>query len=1791
MPSASILKLLQLGLKKPKVAATAATAATAAVQSDDADAVVLQGGRAIRALTRPIARVIGSRLEETINALPDDWTMKERGVKNALKRFANQTGTGIKDEEFDFSKLLDDTSSKRLTKKDLQLRIQSRRDVFSVTTLVGRDASNFHSGTILSDFDSFNYRVSIRRYRDAKDTLEDRRTTGHMARLDIFDELYWSRKSDITLGGNKGTISWEGQSDQLNTGSTVGFSPQEASEKLQTALKKDLALEKEILEMQNRISVLNKLNDDAYDATPTYTFKDWKASPEAAELYQLSYSVTSREDRLKAGYKPNLKDRQKDKSSNERRIKRINESINTGESKFETKFGSLLLVYGKIGKEVSTIEEILSNLNIPLKDKESKDFVALTALDMISLKDLKKQLTEIELGLEDVGALHTIVVPAEVIASKKLIKTNAIKNVTEKMKQRIIDFYHTDVVRKNIKGQFGLVPQELPLSNSVWVEKWIEQDLVDAYLDGKSFFAVPIKPGTTELVRGENVIDFYENTVVNIMERKVNQWNNEILKHNPNAVEANLFSFERFISKESEIGINFIDETGIKKFVYGMSEEDINLILAAPPKVTTDAVTFLDLLSSKGIKDVINMFDEKRVADRVTAILDDGTITNFEHAFYEAKRQEVIDGLQRVGPRQAREALEESFGPNGVNLIQKKSHELGMIYLPEKSIVKSKVLRSIGEQDKRLDQKATVEYITNASIPELKSMMNSIKDIDFENLYSRSSRFSVKLDDDFFKPRDINEVLGRIELAIGESQFAFWDKAKLNKLGEGRIRSELLNILNDLPSLAVEKISTVTGIKLKSLVSGTEVEVLPTWMNRISNYAVIPVVGVQVEDFYDPKSIIDSPNTKVSTSGVSERSDQQAINRSKIRDNNRLRAEISQSLKDPGVTNRNIVDFLVNNRGRDRDEITGMVNAVVEEKVMNLLKRGMTPNQIFDSMIKKGYEPEDIVGYLPSESFLEDVLDFTLNNLEMTKSMVSVINDLVVGLTITSKDEDKKASQIIAIADAANTTVTMILNDFSIPLTAKATIEAKKQSNALTAIIIKGLQDKGIDFTVDEYGQILLPDSNGQYLPFTVNFYDIALAHRDEAIGALGVGIIGFKQGAKIPGPPIVKAIGAAVGAGVGSMFGTAFGRGTDIVRNRLWLKQELDGKFIFDQMVQTGAADGIVSLILAGILKTGGGTWKLVKWAFDKVAKGNLDGGYRALMEFTHMTPELADIQVEKWRTLNPNVALSSNRKIRHFEVLSRTHPLAYRIAQPAMQLNSQASINMSREVNKRQLDMINTISSKTNPQYGSVLSEALPQYIKRVQDIYDGTKNYAIELFKKSKYRFDYNKLVIEPTLRKAIDGIDNPQIVDQLQALFQRIKTIGGKKLEAKDGTKFDLPNPRRTFSDLLELRELIVKFSRKRNITGTKDIAKIDSIIANIDKEISKAVRDKNGPMEEGSKWLTAWKDSKQAMENMVSIKSNILYKAIIRDGTSDKAIMNALVKASQSLDGTYREVLQALPKNLHAPTEAALLRELIDRATIKSIGGSEGLQAIDFVALEIQLRHIPFGTKENQMFKQAIGEMSRVFKNDPHLLAASGTVRGDAFATFLTTDPEARIKYAFMTKVFNYVTRLLPGESGRKAAMLIKLGQVLRKPHDSTLVESIMKALPPDPVLQNQLRAQLAQIADYNAKSVFPRVKVFGTSKVGHISTPTHGPLGFGKYFYMTRGKARATSKTSKGSKLHTEDILEDHIADEAVIRRTLGLSEDAIIKPEMIKNSKRLREMLEGQAYNGIIFKDTIIIF
>lgn len=1364
----------------------------------------------------------------------------------------------------------------------------------------------------------------------------------------------------------------------------------------------------------------------------------------------------------------------------------------------------------------------------------------------------------------------------------------------------------------------GIFNPTTPFTDNDWLTKAVEDELVDAELDGLKFIAVPLEVGSDDLVRGGGsayidrntgkevpswgVQKWYETQVRDTLKKQVKTLNNGIKKRNSDAGPDQLFSYE-------EVKIN---------------RKGTKLILVTEERKSIDVLTLIDNMSSEDRQFFIssNSLDDNAlfIAEELVR---SGDVPNMEHAKVLANEQAIMVYFKALNSEQINKLVKETFGTTDKYTTKFSSHTLGKINLPVDKTPAILESRKGTAFIPTLERQSIVNYVSNSTVDELKIILSNIPEL-VDPLSSNSTR-TIK---NFWEPRAIEEVAGRQELRPGESATTFWDNAKLNDVGITRRKRTIMDLIEDLPPSEAERLSRVTGIKRLNAVPELS-KVLPGWMDEMRLYG-------------------GAPATAAITSSLQEKSDfpvdVAAIKTDvQVAQDTKLRATVSKLLSNPDnqLTDENVLDFMVNTLGKDKVESKSVITNVMTTKIKGLLDQDIPANEIFDVLISKGYKAESLQNYFPSNEGLEDYYDDNLINFDVATSMVRNVLETITGVPL-SEDSDT-VEKLITRIDAANRTQLMTAVELGIPLTREMTIAAKNQSNALQIEIINELKEKGLPFQMSDDGEVMVQDSNGNYRDLDLSLLDMIIARRDETLGAFAGGYAGFKLGGKVPGPWPAKAAGAFVGTLVGSAGLTSVGRGTDILRNRIYNRQQIEGKFIQDEMIRTGAADGILTLMTAGVIKTGGTSWKLAKWAYDKVIAGNLNGGHRALLEYLHMTPEQAAKQVDAWARINPEGAkgLSRNQLRKEIEVLSRTDPLAFRVSQAASSIDSKAGINMAREINKRKTDLLKSVETgHTQERIGATIADALPEYEKRVENLYESTKTFAIANIKKPSvdpdtgaanivYAFDYDKLVIEPTLRDAVEGIDNPAIRQQANLLFNKVRKIGGKEITISKGNNSELlllknkleglekvskevktknirdqikdvqsqiktlqeeeiitVNSRRSFSELLELREIVQQFGQKTGIKRPKDIAMIETLLQKVDKEITSAVR---GHMEKdiANNWLKAWKKAKQGMDNLVQVRNNLLFKAIKSTGAAEGTIMNSLVKYSQSLDGTYREVMQALPIKLRAPTESALVRELINKATI---GPSTSLQAIDFVKLEKSLKHIPMSTEGNKKYKQAIGEMARVYKNDPHLLAASGTVKKDAFASYLTDDPIIRVKYATVSFFFNYIKRLLPGEGGRKAAMLTHLAKVLKAPHDSQLVDDLVKMLPPDPAARNEMRRLAAEVADANAKSNFPKVEVYSVAPSGDTLKATSGQLGKGRYLYLNKTRARTASRASSG-KLTKELILPDRIADDVIIKNTLGLSQDSKLTSEMIRRNHKLKEKLEQQGYSGIIVNDQIMLF
>ena len=900
---------------------------------------------------------------------------------------------------------------------------------------------------------------------------------------------------------------------------------------------------------------------------------------------------------------------------------------------------------------------------------------------------------------------------------------------------------------------------------------------------------------------------------------------------------------------------------------------------------------------------------------------------------------------------------------------------------------------------------------------------------------------------------------------------------------------------------------------------------------------------------------------------------------------------IDKALSAKGVTTQNVIDYLVSNRGVSKDTAERVVDRVMRNKVELALKAGHNAEEVTKYLKARGVSEEDIARYLPSDSVLESIYKQVTN---IGQTLVKIFPD---GAYDSVKDElmtngiqpqelsqyqppevkqlKKQAKEVAARAIAANETVPAIWgNPFGL-LSREWSMRAKTESEALNTHIKQALTLVGVDATVDKEGNIYVPDSNGNPALLDVSTVDLLLARKLEMLGGVTGGILAAKLTKHAPW--YVK--GSAVLAG--SAIGTATGRGADMMRNWLYTKQELDGRLLWDEMLATGASDAIFSAGLGTAFKVTGATAKALYKAYDHVLGGNIEGANKALLEFLHITPDEAANIVKQWEKLAGKKAPGFTQASKNLHVLPKTVADGYAIISPASAQSSRMSITVSKEIATRAADIHKELNAATGQRIGAILYDELPKYETKVKDTFTAVKNFGIEQMKDSSERFNFKKIIDLPLLERKVLNIHTPAYREVAERLVKKVKALGDVE---KDGVV--VANKHRKFADLLELRTVINKLGSVPSLSNADDIAMIVKMRKNIDKNITKMVRKELGTIE-GNAWLKEWKAVNKGYQNMLNLKNQSFIKAVNKGALTDKQIAKKLMQSAMSVGSSYRELLQATPIKMQAPLENAVIREVVNKYTI---GPESGKQAIDFVALHNQLKLIPFATKEARDMRRALGEFAKVFKNDPAVLSATGAVKSPAFQTFLATDPTARLKYEFITSIFNYGRRLVPGQRGREVALVMAAAKALEKPNDAQTIAKVISKLPKDPDLQNQLKAKLLEIAKWSEKSTFPKVSIYRSAAHGHSRAVTDGPLGKGVYYHVDKTKARSLAKLKNG-KLSSTLINPERIADDFVIKEILGLPDSFKVTPKFVKAHPELRKQLEARMYNGLIVADTVLIF
>lgn len=618
--------------------------------------------------------------------------------------------------------------------------------------------------------------------------------------------------------------------------------------------------------------------------------------------------------------------------------------------------------------------------------------------------------------------------------------------------------------------------------------------------------------------------------------------------------------------------------------------------------------------------------------------------------------------------------------------------------------------------------------------------------------------------------------------------------------------------------------------------------------------------------------------------------------------------------------------------------------------------------------------------------------------------------------------------------------------------------------------VISLAQSKGLALQWDENQQKYLAQTpDGQWADITPTIWDELWAAKGEATGAVAGAVAGARAGSALPvANPLAKLAVAGAGSAVGAAVGAATGAEADYVYNAIKQSEEMSIQVAAHKAVTAAEWSIIGDVIGYPIAKLGSASIKGIMKAREFLKTGNSAGAYKSLQDTMFISDAEAKELADKLAKVMAVPGSGSKEQAIAATIL--TKPGAEQTVRAATAGSPRVSQAVLQSIDSRAKDLLTTTET---PNVGKLLREDLGNYVSDVKQFF-GSVKAEVEANPVAKtVQFDYDKLAVEPLLKRLESNIQDDAVLNRFKNLVMRVR-------ETSDS---------RTFPDLLELRQIVNGFKYNKRITNTKDFQAIDEVLSNIDGAVDEAA---NASMPNPQEWLTKFSQARAKYAQMINVQNNVLAKALRKPTLSEQEVGGLLTKHINSLDGTFDTVLSQLPLNARKKAENAVIDTLANKFTT---GHSAGLQATDFTQLNEQLENITFTTPEARQMKQAIGRMAEVFKNDPNLARVSGSTSFASPTEFLTADPLVAAKMQSARNMFKSVQKYLPTERGRGLALVNKVAELLENPLHAKTIRDLMDELPEvTPDVQNLQRAYAS--AKAAGKDVgAARVKLYGTGKV------------------------------------------------------------------------------------------------
>lgn len=735
----------------------------------------------------------------------------------------------------------------------------------------------------------------------------------------------------------------------------------------------------------------------------------------------------------------------------------------------------------------------------------------------------------------------------------------------------------------------------------------------------------------------------------------------------------------------------------------------------------------------------------------------------------------------------------------------------------------------------------------------------------------------------------------------------------------------------------------------------------------------------------------------------------------------------------------------------------------------------------------------------------------------------------------------------------------------------EAKLSAEKDSVDLKNDFILELRNRGIeDAYINKDGDIVTI-VDGVETEVDSTFVKSILASKAELAGSISGGIYGARIGGAAGSTfgPVGTGVGALVGGAIGGATGAFAGKGVDILANQLDIIQKIDNDLALQQMTEAGVVDTIGLVVGASAIKSLQLSGKVVSNLYGKIVDRNIEGAYSYAKQHFNVTEEQIKEIVDGLEAIAG--PLRGTDKQKGLQALARTRAGGETIVANTNMFDPVASSNVANSIFKNAEDLLQTSKNLTSDNIKRTVGKGLVSYEKNVKDYYGAVKQAGADFTE--GYKFDYEQTGLKPILDEIGSKIEDPRMAQNFANLLSKVGDIS-------EG---------RTFSDLVDLRQLVneVKFSTS-NISRS-NASKLDAIKSSIDEEITLAA---DTYIPNSKAWLDSWSNAKKSYSEMKQVEKNVLFKALTKPGISEQQTVNLLSRyigsGTDELTGVnvFNQVMEKLPKQVRSKVDGAVVDNLVNKFSYGPAGGNK---AIDFPRLSEELNKISWknSAPKVQQLTRTVGRMAEVFKNDVNLAKVSGKINLPREQSYLTTDPSTRIKFGVMSKVFNYTSQLLPTKNADSLSLVNNVAKLFEDPLNSKTIKEIQNALPKDRrfirnnldfeqqrnELANEYIARKAKLAEIlGTDNIVPRLVWRETPVAPTTELPS------GQTLYGTQKGTVSTNPTSAIMEDRSQDLIADFVqnsikqgvTERIGVQDAAGVYDKVVTKIDSYFNDQRL---------------------